>query len=110
MFCESESESGRLISNVTEICDILDIPGYLVTMGIEEAFDSLDHNILLSVLKTFGFGEHFIYWIKVLLNNQQSCVISGGFTTPFFILEEAARQVDTIFGYLFILALEVLFE
>ena len=28
------SESGRLISDVIEMCDILDIPGYLVTMDI----------------------------------------------------------------------------
>ena len=30
------SESGRLISNVVEMCDILDIPGYLVTLEIEK--------------------------------------------------------------------------
>ena len=35
------SESGRLISDVIEMCDILDIPGYLVTMDIEKAFDYL---------------------------------------------------------------------
>ena len=57
MLCESESESenGRLISNVTEICDILDIPGYLVTMGIEEAFDSLDHKISIKCFKNIWF-------------------------------------------------------
>ena len=104
------SESGRLISDVIEMCDILDIPGYLVTMDIEKAFDSLNHDFLLSVLKKFGFGENFIHWIKVLLNNQQSCVINGGFTTPYFNLEKGARQGDPISAYLFILALEVLFE
>ena len=55
------------------MCDILDIPGYLITMDIEKAFDSLEHDFLLSVLKRFDFGENFIYWIKVLLNDQQSC-------------------------------------
>ena len=39
-------ESGRLVSNVIEMCDILDIPGYLVTMDIQKAFDSLDHDFL----------------------------------------------------------------
>ena len=34
------------------MCDILDIPGYLVTMDIEKAFDSLDHDFLLSALKS----------------------------------------------------------
>ena len=45
------SKSGRLISDVTEMCDILDFLGFLVTMNIEKAFDSLDHDFLLSVLK-----------------------------------------------------------
>ena len=38
------SENGRLISDVIEMGHILDIPGYLVTMGIEKAFVSLDHD------------------------------------------------------------------
>ena len=55
------SESGRLISDVIEMCDILDIPGYLVTMDIEKAFDSLDHDFLLFALKKFGLGEKSIH-------------------------------------------------
>ena len=86
------------------------IPSFLVTMDTEKAFDSLDHNFLLSVFKKIGFGQNFIYWIKVLLNNQQSCVINGGFTTPYFKLEKGAREGEPISAYLSILALEVLFE
>ena len=40
------SESGRLISEVIEMCYILDIPDCLVTMDIEKACDSLDHDFL----------------------------------------------------------------
>ena len=49
------------------MCDILDIPGYLVPMDIEKTFDSLNHDFRLSALKKLGFGENFIHWIKVLL-------------------------------------------
>ena len=39
----------------------------------------------------------------------QSCVINGGNTTPYFNLENSARQGDSVGAYIFILALEVLF-
>ena len=45
----------------------------------------------------------------MLLNSQQSCVINGGNTTPYFNLEKGARQGDSVSAYLFILALEFLF-
>ena len=92
------------------MCDILDIPGYPVTMDIEKALDSLNHDFLLSVFNKFGFGENFIHWIKALSNNQQSFVINGGLTTSYFNLEKDAHQGDPISAYLFILALEVFFE
>ena len=82
---------------------------YLVAMDIEKAFDSLHHDFLVNVLNKFGFGSNFISWIKLLLNSQQSCVINGGITTPYFNLEKGARQGDPVSAYLFILALEVLF-
>ena len=51
-------------------------------MDIEKAFDSLDHDFLVTVLSKFGFGSNFISWTKLLLNSQQSCVNNGGNTTP----------------------------
>ena len=42
-----------------EICDKENIPGYLVTMDLEKAFDFLDHDFLLCALN-FGFGDSFI--------------------------------------------------
>ena len=48
--------------------------------------------------------------MKILLNNQQSCVINGGFTTPYFNLKKGAREDYSISAYLFVLALKVFFE
>ena len=45
----------------------------------------------------------------MLLDSQQSCAINGGNTTPYFNLEQGARQGGPVSAYLFILALEVLF-
>ena len=54
---------------------------FLVTMDIEKAFDSLDHNLLISTLEKYGFGKHFILWVKILLRDQESCLFNGGTTT-----------------------------
>ena len=53
-------ESGRLISDTIEITKIRKIGDFLVTMDIEKAFDSLDHNLLISTLEKYGFGQNFI--------------------------------------------------
>ena len=83
-----------MISDIIEISGCFDIAGFLVTMDIEKAFDSLHHNFIISVLKKFGFGKIFITWIEVLLKDQQSCVINGGTSTQYFSLERDACQDD----------------
>ena len=50
-------EATRLIYDVLEVTKECNIPGYMVLMDVEKAFDSMDHGFLLEVLKTFGFGE-----------------------------------------------------
>ena len=51
----------------------------------------------------------FIDWIKILLTNQESCVVNGGHTTKYFPLERDARQGVPTSIYLFGLALELFF-
>ena len=67
-------ESVRVVSDLTECTDIHNLPGYLVTIDIEKAFDSVDHKYLCAVLQKFRFGTNFIRWTKLILNNQDSCV------------------------------------
>ena len=101
-------ESSRLIADIIEITDVINKEGFLVTMDIQKAFDSLDHTFVISVLKKFRFGNNFVSWIENLISNQESGVINGGNTTQYFHLERFARQGDPISAYIFILALEVL--
>ena len=104
------SESGWLISDMIEVCKKKKIYwGYLVTMDIEKTFNSLDHDVLVTVLNKFGFGSNFISWIKLLLNNQQSCVSNRANITPYINLEIGAHQGDLVSAYLFILAFGAIF-
>ena len=77
-------ESRRLMSDVIEIVKIKKLEGFLVTIDIEKAFDSLYHNFLISNLEKYCFGKTFVSWVKILLRDQESCVISGGTTTNYF--------------------------
>ena len=47
------SENVRLISDVLEISNSLDIEGLLVTVDIEKAFDYINDSFLMCVLKNF---------------------------------------------------------
>ena len=65
---------------------------------------------MLYLKKKIGFGTEFIEWIKLLLNDQEPCVINGKKTSKYFKLERGTRQGDPISAYLFIIVLEVVFR
>jgi len=81
--------------------------GFLFTIDIEKAFDSVDHTFLFAILEKQGFDPEFIDWIKVLHKNQESTVMNGGTSTGYFPLNRGSRQGDPISAYLFILVIEV---
>ena len=70
-------------------------------MDIEKAFDSLDHNFSISALEKYGFGKNFVSQVKIILKNQESCVLNGGTTTKYFLLGRGAPQGDSTSAYLF---------
>ena len=98
-------EDGKLISDVLEICDKLQIKGFLMIVDIEKASDSINQFFLIKVLEKSGFEKDFIKWIKILLQNQESWIVNGGTTTNYFKLEKGTRQGEPISAYLFILVL-----
>ena len=53
------SESGRLICDVLQVTNSLDLEGMLMAVNIEKAFDSINHSLLMCVLRKFGFGNDF---------------------------------------------------
>ena len=99
------SEGGRLISDIAEITDLLQIEGILLTVDIEKTFDSVNHLFLVSALEKYGFKNDFIRWNKLLLKNLESCIINEGQTTNYFKLQRRTIQGDPLSAYLFILVL-----
>ena len=103
------SEGGRLISDIVEITDLLQIECMLLTVDIEKAFDPANHLFLIFALEKYGFKNHIIKWTKLLLKNWESCIINGGHPTNYFKLERGTKQGDPLSAYLFFLVLEIPF-
>ena len=60
----------------------------------------MNYAFLIDALKKYGSGGNFIYWIKILLKNKDSCVINGGHTTKYFKLKRGAYQGVSTSAYL----------
>ena len=58
------SEGGRLISDVIETSDKLQIKGFLMTVDTEKAFDSINQCFLIKVSEKYGFEKDFVKWMK----------------------------------------------
>ena len=65
--------------------------------------------MLFTTLEKFAFGTNFINWIKIFLNEEESCVTNRGVTTQYFKLGEGPRQGDPVSSSLLVLCLEILF-
>ena len=55
-----------MILYILEIAKTLALEGFLVTIGIEKAFDSVNHWFLLQMLRKFGFWIDFASWVKTI--------------------------------------------
>ena len=82
----------------------------LVTIDFQKAFSSISHQFLTLAIKRYGISKTFIKRVKTLLNNEESCIINGGFTTKYFKLQKGTCQGDPISAYLFILVLQIVFN
>ena len=94
-------ESIRLISDILEYTEVEQMKDYMFAADIEKAFDSVDHNFLVAVLKKFGLGHEFIQWVETLLYDQQSCVTNNGYSTGYFVLKRGSRQGDPLSAFYF---------
>ena len=102
-------ESTRLIYDIMYYTQYNDIPGMLMLIDFQKAFDSVSWKFLQTILTLFGFKEGFCNWIKILNTNVRAAVLQSGKLSDFFAIEQGCRQGDPISAYLFLLCAEVMF-
>ena len=98
----------RTIFDLMELTNTETIEAYIAQIDFEKAFDSIEWPFLFKTLKSFGFGENFINWIRVFYNDISSCVGNNGFYSSYFKLKRSIRQGCPISALLFLLVAEIL--
>ena len=86
------------------------IPGLLVFLDFEKAFDTVEWSFIQKTLKHFNFGPPTINWIRLFYHNTESCILNKGWSSAFFKLGRGIRQGCALSSYLFILCAEILAE
>ena len=65
--------------------------GMMILVDFKKAFDSISHEYIYKVLKSFGFCEYIIKWIKILIGNHYVSTMNGGRIANRFRLKRGCK-------------------
>ena len=84
------------------------IPGYLISIDQEKAFDKLNRDFLYRVLAKMNFGDRILKWIRTIYTDTIAHVLVNGFITSAFPLHRGVRQGCPLSAILFSIYIETL--
>ena len=93
-------ECSRLVNDLLCKTEEENIPGILLLLDFEKAFDSLEWNFIEKTLTFLNFGPNIIRSFKTLYNNVSSSIQNNGHLSPFFEVKRGVRQGDPLSPYL----------
>lgn len=104
----SISEHIRLVDDIINIANKHNLPGILVSLDFQKAFDTISKASILAALKKFNFGPIFISYVETILNDTEAAIKNGGWISEFFPTTRGVRQGCCLSPLLFIIVVEFL--
>ena len=96
----------HLLRNIIDYVDQKNLPCIFLNLDQEKAFDRVSYDFMFKCLKTFGFGNNFIKWIKILYTDISSSVLVNQFISDPIKILRGIRQGCALSLSLYVLCLE----
>ena len=102
------SENTRLLYDIIHYTEKRNIPGLLLLIDFEKAFDSVSWSFMKKTLSFFRFGPDIKKRFEILYKYIKSCVAVNGQVSTWFQIERGRRRGDPLAPYISLLCAEIL--
>lgn len=96
----------HLLRSISNYVDQKNLPVAFLSLDQEKAFDRVSHEFMFKALKSYGFGDSFVRWVRLLYTDIFSSVIVNGHISESFSVTRSVRQGCGLSPLLYVLCLE----